>query len=199
MTITATQETNQIQLVTQAGQLERDMLTVSSNWGYNAKDVAGYMVTADGKTITINKPRIQTSFWFGENGYDFQEKVELASKASRDKEYFKQKNIENSKLTIKQAHVEAALDGQGKFFLFHNFSSGCKHFSYVHYFTNAQMLDDYSKRTIDTAEREMTRAELEAYKELIDAALKRFERRLNTYLKRYGLSKCSYDTYWVDR
>ena len=98
MTMTTTQETNQIQLVTQASQLERDMLTVSSNWEYNAKDVAGYMVTADGKIITIKKPQIQTSFWFGESGYDFQEKVELASKASRDREYFKQKNIANSKL-----------------------------------------------------------------------------------------------------
>lgn len=197
MTMTTTQETNQIQLVTQASQMDRDMLTVSSNWEYNAKDVAGYMVTADGKIITTKKPRIQTSFWFGESGYNFQEKVELASKASRDREYFKQKNIANSKLALKQANIEAALDGQGKFFLFKIW--GNQPFYSVTYFAEDRMLDSYSKSLLSTAEREMTRAELEAYKELIEAAIKRFDRRLNTYLKRYGLSKCSYDTYWVDR
>lgn len=190
MTMTTTQETNQIQLVTQASQLERDMLTVSSNWEYNAKDVAGYMITADGKIITIKKPRIETRFWFGESGYDFQEKVELASKASRDREYFKQKNIANSKLTSKQANIEAALDGRGKFFLFK--ICGNQPFYDAAYYAN-------DTRFTGGAARAMTRAELEAYKELIDAALKRFDSRLNTYLKRYGLSKCSYDTYWVDR
>ena len=27
----------------------------------------------------------------------------------------------------------------------------------------------------------------------------KFEKRLKTYLKRYGLSKCSYGVYWADR
>lgn len=197
MTMTTTQETNQIQLVTQATKVERDMLTVLSNWEYNAKDVAGYMVTADGKIITTKKPRIQTRFWFGESGYDFQEKVQLASKASRDREYFKQKNIANSQLTSIRLKIQAALEGNGKFFLFKTW--GNQPFYDAAYYANDHMLRPLSASILKTADREMTRAELETYKELIDAALKRFDCRLNTYLKRYGLSKCSYDTYWVDR
>lgn len=197
MTMTTTQETNQIQLVTKISRADRETLIALTDEEYVGNNLAGYMVTADGKIITINKPRIQTSFWFGENGYDFQEKVELASTASRDREYFKQENIANSKLTSKQANIEAALDGQGKFFLFKIW--GDQPFYSVTYFAKDRMLDSYSKSLLSTAEREMTRAELEAYKELIEAALKAFDRRLNTYLKRYGLSKCSYDTYWVDR
>lgn len=197
MTMATTQETNQIQLVTKISRADRETLIALTDEEYVGNNLAGYMVTADEKIITINKPRIQTSFWFGENGYDFQEKVELTRTASRDREYFKQENIANSKLTSKQANIEAALNGRGKFFLFKIW--GDQPFYSVTYFAKDRMLDSYSKSLLSTAEREMTRAELEAYKELIEAALKAFDRRLNTYLKRYGLSKCSYDTYWVDR
>lgn len=197
MTMTIANETNQIQLVTKISRADREELTALPGGEYRGKSAVGYMVTGDGKIITADKPRIQTSFWFGESGYDFQEKVELASKASRDQEYFKQKNIANSQLTSIRLKIQAALEGNGKFFLFK--TRGNQPFYNASYYANDHMLRPLSASNLKTADRQMTRAELETYKELIDAALNRFERRLNTYLKRYGLSKCSYDTYWLDR
>lgn len=197
MTVTIACATNRIKLVTKISRADREELAALPGGEYRGKSAVGYMVTGDGKIITTDKPRIETSFWFGENGSDFQEKVELASKASRDREYFKQKNIANSQLTSIRLKIQAALEGNGKFFLFKTW--GNQPFYDAAYYANDHMLRPLSASILKTADREMTRAELETYKELIDAALKRFDCRLNTYLKRYGLSKCSYDTYWVDR
>lgn len=192
MITTATQETIQIKLVNKMCPADRGAATALLG-----KDVLGYMKTQDGKIITTTKPRIEKSFWFGESGYDFQEKVELASKASRDQEYFKQKNIAHAGFPSTLAKIQAALDGDGNFFLFKTWKNQPVYS--VRYFAKDKMLDPYSKMILANADREMTREELQTYKELTDLSLKAFERRLNTYLKRYGLSKCSYDTYWVDR
>ena len=192
MTMTIANKTTQIKLVNKMCPADRGATTALLG-----KDVLGYMKTQDGKIITTTKPRIEKSFWFGESGYDFQEKVERASKASRDQEYFKQKNIARAGFPSALANIQAALDGDGNFFLFKTWKNQPVYS--VRYFANDKMLDPYSKMILANADREMTREELQTYKELTDVSMKAFERRLHTYLKRYGLSKCNFDTYWVDR
>lgn len=198
MTVTIACATNRIKLVTKISRADREELAALPGGEYRGKSAVGYMVTGDGKIITTDKPRIETSFWFGENGSDFQEKVELASKASRDRKYFKHKNLKRAGYYKTLANIEAALSGTAYFFLFNTWGSGSSFYE-VRCFAKDQLLHPHTQLVLKSAEREMTREELETYKELIEAALKAFDRRLNTYLKRYGLSKCSYDTYWVDR
>lgn len=197
MTTTIASATNRIKLVTKISRADREELTALPGGEYQGKSAVGYMVTGDGKIITTDKPSIEKSFWFGENGSDFQEQVELTRTASRDREYFKRKNLKRAGYYKTLANIEAALDGQGKFFLFKIW--GNQPFYSVTYFAKDQLLHPHTQLVLKSADSVMTREELETYKQLIEAALKAFDRRLNTYLKRYGLSKCSYDTYWVDR
>ena len=198
MTMTIACATNRIQLVTKISRADREELTALPGGEYRGKSAVGYMVTGDGKIITTNKPQIVKSFWFGENGSDFQEQVELTRTASRDREYFKRKNLKRAGYYKELANIEAALSGTAYFFLFNAWGSGSRFYE-VRCFAKDQLLHPHTQLVLKSADSVMTREELETYKQLIEAALKVFDRRLNTYLKRYGLSKCSYDTYWVDR
>ncbi|MDU4944309.1 MAG: hypothetical protein E6X32_01695 [Varibaculum cambriense] len=198
MTMTIACATNRIKLVTKISRADREELTALPGGEYRGNSAVGYMVTGDGKIITTDKPQIVKSFWFGENGSDFQEQVELTRTASRDREYFKRKNLKRAGYYKTLANIEAALSGTAYFFLFNAWGSGSRFYE-VRCFAKDQLLHPHTQLVLKSADSVMTREELEAYKELIEAALKVFDRRLNTYLKRYGLSKCSYDTYWVDR
>ena len=43
--------------------------------------------------------------------------------------------------------------------------------------------------------RMMTQEEVERWRNFLTEEVEKFEKRLKTYLKRYGLSKCTYSTY----
>ena len=47
--------------------------------------------------------------------------------------------------------------------------------------------------------RELTDEEREQLRTACEAEQAKFEKRLRTYLKRYGLSKCYFSTYWANR
>ena len=47
--------------------------------------------------------------------------------------------------------------------------------------------------------RRLTDEETAAFIQMHKEEVEKFEKRLRTYLKRYGLSKCYYGMYWADR
>lgn len=60
---------------------------------HSVKGTSAYIALDDGKVITFGKPTIQTDFWFGEHGYDFDEKNELCHELSNDERYFIEENL----------------------------------------------------------------------------------------------------------
>lgn len=157
------------------------------------KNTSGY-IEIDGIIITYDKPHIQTEFWFGEHTYDYDEVSDLCDACSEDETYFIERNmrgfdqriefIEDTSLYGSTHHVYispeeySCQDGDCKL--------GCIEFCRWD-----------PPRTKDA--RELTRDELAAYLEFLKEERAKFEKRLHTYLKRYGLSKCHYGVYWADR
>ena len=160
---------------------------------YCTKKVSAYMVI-DGKVITIDKPSIQTHFCFGygvQGAYDYDEAQTTCSKMSQSERYFIDYNLRN------------CLAGQ----ILDNMANA----TWVDYWLTdrryngksnlaAIRCEDRSERFYyeDQGWRRLTKDELAEYKRMLEAEIEKFRKRLNTYLKRYGLSKCDYWTYWAD-
>ena len=59
-------------------------------------------------------------------------------------------------------------------------------------------IDRRTEETVTEDMHKLTEDECELLYYTARAEQEKFEKRLNTYLKRYGLSKCHYWTYWLD-
>lgn len=162
---------------------------------YCTKQTSSY-VTIDGTVITFDKPSIETRFCFGEHGYDYQEVHDTCHRLSQSEDYFMSENLRN---TVAATIIER-LEGRdwrgykpflkrSRYYTMSDPSScklGCVVWSKSEYddsVVGLHMLDENEKAVL-----------LEAAKR--EQAL--FEKRLRTYLKRYGMSKCHFWVFWAD-
>lgn len=136
-----------------------------------------------GVLVSLEKPRIETSFCFGESGYDMDAAVQSCKVAQTDENYFIRKNMKSldamaNDLSNETAHawVEPISAKIGRLY-------------------TADYLGGYRRpeNAFDLTVQERAQA-LEAVQHVRAA----FEKRLRTYLKRYGLSKVRTWTYWRD-
>ena len=153
------------------------------------KKTSGY-VMIDGTMVTFDKPHIKTDFWFGEHTYDYDEGVEHADKCSESESYFLAENLSDL-----DWRLECAEDRNIKMYLsprgYCHQDDDCI-LGYVEFCR-------YYESPRSKGAREMTPEERGAYAEFVKEEREKFEKRLNAYLKRYGLSKCHYGVYWADR
>lgn len=145
-----------------------------------------------GEIVEIEKPKIKTSFCFGYGfcGVSSQEQMneaaDLAERASKSEKFFISENLKQIDVQIKEAEdetrngylFETGLDG----FYTVGFMSEYKHSMY---YGNKQ------HKVISADDRAGYIVALKKCKE-------RFEKRLQTYLKRYGLSKIESWSYLCD-
>lgn len=145
-----------------------------------------------GQIVAFDKPSIQTSFYFPEYGHDFEEKQELVRKAGEDSSYFLKNNLEDSRLPQLLEWARAYRDSEDSAafvpLLGRDEYTGTAYVSWVNRFACGE--DGYVK---------LTSADMGEYIDAAERALAAFEKRLGTYLKRYGLSKCTFSTFWGDR
>ena len=136
-----------------------------------------------GVLVSLDKPRIETSFCFGESGHDMDKAVHGCHVAQTDQDYFIRENMRTLESMIRDladetayAWVEPGAANIGKLF-------------------TADCLGGYRRpeNAFDLTEQERAQA-LETVQHVRAA----FEKRLQTYLKRYGLSKVRTWTYWRD-
>ena len=136
-----------------------------------------------GVLVSLEKPRIETSFCFGESGYDMDEAVQSCKVAQTDENYFIRENMKSlnamaNDLSSETAHawVEPISAKIGRLY-------------------TADYLGGYRRpeSAFDLTAQERAQA-LEAVQH-VQAS---FEKRLRAYLKRYGLSKVRTWTYWRD-
>jgi len=153
---------------------------------------AAYIVELDGgELIDIDKPSIEKDFCFG-YGYcgvstneDYENAAAAARNAATNQDYFLEKNLEGIDRTLN------ALDEYRVY----------KRPHYISQAPDSLLYDlEYRDRWADEPEnaKRLTPEEIERVKEGYQEVRKQFVKRLNTYLKRYGLSKLNTWTYLSD-
>lgn len=143
--------------------------------------------------VTFDKEHIETDFCFGEHGYDYDEVNATCAALSTDEQYF---IAENMRCT-KAADILGSLDGNTRHhwrklypILVPNKHDGCRlaHLEWTQDACEARN----NPMALTDGEIKLLRLEMEREQQ-------KFEKRLHAYLKRYGMSKCHFWTYWADR
>lgn len=161
---------------------------------YCMKKVSDVAVMADGSLVVIEKPHIKTNFCFGESGYDIEDAEKAAHYAKTNEQYFVDENMRYTHFDREMAYLTHYINGgTGQtpyiYSAYWNTGDNCKLHNvrfYAYYETSPS---DGDVLSVDDA-----KVLLETYK----SAKAKFEKRLRTYLKRYGLSKVHSWTYWRD-
>lgn len=167
-----------------------------------SKHYASYIETEDGKICLVEKPEgIEKDFCFAEGRTrDISEAIELAEKAKRDRDYFISRNLQCAGYEGRIEDVEKVEEGEMKAFFFdYTDCRDGKGQATISFFENWRIGEDGlppHKFTPSSAIREVTDEELRAYKKALESANNMLLKRLDTYLKRFGLSKVRTWTYW---
>lgn len=173
---------------------------------YCTNRTSGYIMLGD-VMVTCDKPHIQTDFWFGEHTYDYDEVCETAHKLSTDEQYFIDENLRGC-----DAHsMLEALDGRDRWgyeamydvYVVGHHYTGQDDDCQLGYVTALKLGTDpqrhFAVRNGVQPYRKATDDEIVVLKAFYTDEVQKFEKRLRTYLKRYGMSKCHFGVYWADR
>lgn len=178
---------------------------------YCTKKVASCAKLPTGELIPIEKQSILTQFCFGESGYDYDDALKSAAHARNSQEYFIHENMARFDRMLKDIEDHMHLSGDYLMALTGNEEkSRIRHISFEKI---TKILDDLggsahldslkmgqvikengSGRRYRIVTDEEARIILDAYKRAAAAHRK----KLNSYLKRYGLTKVHAWTYWRD-
>ncbi len=180
---------------------------------YCVDKVAAVATLPNGDIITVDKQGIETHFCFGESGYDYDEALESAQVARTSQTYFKRENMKefNRKIELLEdvlkgessyrvfigdkAYLRQKEDCKLRFFRFDSLCDiiyACGDSCYLEDLPGKELFLNGNYGRIATAEE--VSAILEAYK----TAAKAHEKKVDSYLKRYGTSKVHSWTYWRD-
>ena len=158
---------------------------------YCVNKTAYIIERANGDIITIDKPSIEKSFCFGYsdspyNTDDYDRANKAAAHAQTNTDYFKSENLKPINEIIE------TLSGQGRFKAYTwEPKENTDREKSIHFSTPCRVWDNPDYKPLSEEE---TKKLLEGYK-IVKA---NFEKRLDTYLKRYGTSKVKSWSYWRD-
>ena len=146
----------------------------------------------DGSIVLFENPAIENHFYFGYSdrgqgiSYDDNNKrIEFIEKNKLS--YFYRHNLKNCFSKLFKINVNNVYR---KAYLCKNYDES--NICIVHMYT------DYEFNHLTFKPVEMTEADIIAYNAVIKTERKRFATRLNSYIKRYGVSKIDIDSYWID-
>lgn len=157
------------------------------------KKVSAFMTIGD-CIVTIDKPSIQTRFCFGygvQGAYDYDEAQTTCSKMSQSERYFIDYNLHDCLAGQLINRMDEAV-WVDYWLVGPRYNTSCNLYSVCSKDRNERCIYE------DKGWHRLTEEELAEYKEMLQGELEKFRKRLSTYLKRYGLSKCRYWTYWTD-
>lgn len=152
--------------------------------------IARIIELSDGSMLEIEKPRIETRFCFGyhDNRYNtesYDSAAERARNAQENEKYFKAENLKQFDYMIDQLQNRNV-------------------YTRIHYWTspeNSRLKSIELLRPWETAQagwKPVAEQDLEKITEAYRLERAAFEKRLDNYLKRYGMSKVHTWTYWED-
>jgi len=149
---------------------------------YFEKETSAVYKTENGNLISFSKPSIEKSFCFG---YDecVAESYEGASKAMRDldKEKFFERNLDSVKRDLRE------LENSEKIYFLNQYRGGGR----IQFFVSEEYKQKFPSEKYINA----TSADRSNLIEIQKQEIEKFKKRLNTYYKRYGLSKLKTWTY----
>lgn len=157
---------------------------------YCTKEKSRFVRLSSGHLLAIEKPSIETRFCFGysDSAYDtedYDQANDAAYRAGKDEEYFKAQNLQQLQETID------TLNGEGKF---------KNNIAYIWYSEDGEAALKFCRRwkLIEENLEELNEQDRKAIIAAYEIEITAFEKRLNTYLKRYGMSKIDTWSYWRD-
>ena len=180
---------------------------------YCVNSTAAVAELPNGDLLTIDKQKIEKYFCFGESGYDYEDALRMASHARTSKTYFKSENMKEFRRlldNIEEADQEA---GTVKLVIFTTHytdqPSDCRLRGWgwrrvseiIDDCGGSAFLSDLPGKELPNAVspyRVATAEELAIFKAAAMDAAKAHERKVDSYLKRYGTSKVQSWTYWRD-
>lgn len=172
---------------------------------YARKQCEYVVELSNGNIIDIDKPRIETSFCFGMGMYatytqeEFERAEKLADNARKNVDYFISENMKQ--ITEKIDCLNEALDNKREVYTFVHYSGQPEDSELVAY--NCVRICDnpefapYRYNNLK-AVRKLSNEDIQAIIDGLEEVAKKFIKRLNTYLKRYGLEKLNVWTYCID-
>lgn len=161
-----------------------------------SKKISQIIKTSKGYLIPLDKPDIETRFCFGYSlsrydTEDYDRANDMVDYANKNVEYFKSENlkkitewikaIENDEVYIHRHYCSSPANSRAKTLV------------HMHYYRLYDMTEEQK------AEYELlTGADKETVLNAYKIELTKFEKRLNSYIKRYGTSKLRIWSYWRD-
>lgn len=144
--------------------------------------------------ITFEKPRMEKEFcWgYGSQGLTYEEASELCKSFNEDD--FRSENLDRAK--SKYESVLNRLDENIRLAQEYNTSTLPVYGAEIMYIAKDNI--DPQKDTDITLSKEDSERVKELVKDCTQRILDKFEKQINTYLKKYGLSKIRKWTYWAD-
>ena len=172
---------------------------------YSRKECEYVVELSNGNIIDIEKPRIEKNFCFGMGMYatytqeEFEAAEELADNARKNVDYFISENMKQ--ITDKIYYLKEALENKREVYTFLHYSGQPENSELVAY--NCVRICDnpeYAPFRWSNlqAVKKLSSEDIQAIIDGLEEVAKKFMKRLNTYLKRYGLEKLNVWTYCRD-
>lgn len=182
---------------------------------YCVKQVAAVATLPSGEIITIDRQSIETRFCFGESGYDYDEAASMAQHARTSEDYFKRENMRYFAELLQSIDEAADNDGYSPRLVIYTGGAytgqaadcALRNFGFaklcdvIEACGGSCHLEELPGRELvirGQACRIATTEELSIIRAAVQSAAAAHEKRVETYLKRYGTSKVTAWTYWRD-
>lgn len=160
------------------------------------KDTAYIIRTEKGYLIPIKKPTIEKSFCFGYSlsrydSEDYDRANKMAEYASKSEEYFKEQNLKGLRQWLE------ALEYNELYIRTHYYkspsNSRAKTLVHLKYWDYENMSEEQKKEY-----EKVSGTDKAIIREAYEKEIANFEKRLDSYLKKYGTSKLKTWSYWQD-
>lgn len=185
-------------------ELEREYRSV---WGEDDRmvkhctgEISGAIRLADGRIVAVDKAKLDTDFCFG-YGYGTEyEEAQAAASAARSEEYFRRKNTEDLQriIDLLKGVDEDQAWYHGKPYLTQHCYSSCGVINHWNVsILNHRGYEDWVEYNKGGCT-ELTAEETKAVIALFEEELRKRNKRIDAYLKRYGTEKLNIWTYWSE-
>jgi hypothetical protein len=176
--------------------LRRDVWGDEKMISYCVKKAAHIVELENGDIIVIEKPSIKKDFCFGysDSRYDtedYDRANAMAERAGQDEEYFRNANLRDINREIEQ--LESQDSNSRYIFCVNTPYTGQPKDSPL---KTIERVDKHSENISDYTP--LSNTDLEKIIRGYEVVKEQFEKRLNAYLKRYGMSKVNTWSYWRD-
>lgn len=169
------------------------------------KQLAHVVELSDGSIIDFEKPRIQKDFCYGAGMYavatdeEITDAENMAQLARTSESYFREKNLEDINRQIEE--LKKAMTGTYEVYTYLHYigqksGSKLKAYSYCTFGRNPEYMPGFWSNYRDL--KKIEAGDIQTIINGLEEVKKTFEKRINTYLKRYGTTKVNSWTYICD-